>query len=149
VTEILVEVGTTVDVGTVLARIATDAKPGEAHASEGAPPTSEAADVVASTDGIGVDILDLRTLAPLDRDAIGRAVARTGRVLVLHEANKTMGVGAEVAAIVAEELFESLDAPVVRIGAADVHLTYNAVEQAAALPSVDGVAGAIRRLARY
>jgi 2-oxoisovalerate dehydrogenase E1 component beta subunit len=109
----------------------------------------EAADVVASTDGIGVDILDLRTLAPLDRDGIGRAVARTGRVLVLHEANKTMGVGAEVAAFVAEELFESLDAPVVRIGAADVHLTYNAVEQAAALPSVDGVAGAIRRLARY
>jgi len=68
---------------------------------------------------------------------------------VLHEANRTMGVGAEVAAFAAEELFAELDAPVRRIGAADSHLTYNAVEQAAALPSVDGVVDAIRALARY
>lgn len=108
-----------------------------------------AADAVARDDGIDVEIVDLRTLAPMDRPAIARSVAKTSRLLVLHEANKTMGVGAEVAAFAAEELFADLDAPVARIGAADVHLTYNAVEQAAALPSVDDVVDAIRALARY
>lgn len=107
-----------------------------------------AADAVAG-DGIDVEIVDLRTLAPLDHDAIAATVQRTGRLLVLHEANRTMGVGAEVAAFAADELFGDLDAPIRRVGAADCHLTYNAVEQAAILPSVDGVAEVVRRLAAH
>jgi 2-oxoisovalerate dehydrogenase E1 component beta subunit len=100
-------------------------------------------------DGIDVEILDLRTLVPLDREAIAATVVHTGRLLVLHEANRTMGFGAEVAAFAAEELFEDLDAPIRRVAAADCHLTYNAVEQAEILPSVDRVVDAVRGLAAY
>jgi 2-oxoisovalerate dehydrogenase E1 component beta subunit len=108
----------------------------------------EAAGVL-SDEGVDIEIVDLRTLAPLDREAVARTVGKTGRLLVLHEANKTMGFGAEVAAFAAEELFESLDAPVVRIGAIDSHLTYNTAEQDATIPSVQTVVDAARRLARY
>jgi 2-oxoisovalerate dehydrogenase E1 component beta subunit len=71
-------------------------------------------------DGINALILDLRTLQPLDRDAILEAVKKTGKVLVLHEDNKTGGVGAEVAAIIAEELMYDLDAPIMRLCGYDV-----------------------------
>ncbi len=100
-------------------------------------------------EGIDVEILDLRTLSPLDREAIARTVGNTSRVLVLHEANKTMGVGAEVAAFVAEELFTDLDAPVRRLAAVDSHPSYNTVEQEATLPGVQSVAEALRSLVRY
>jgi 2-oxoisovalerate dehydrogenase E1 component subunit beta len=108
----------------------------------------EAASLVARQ-GIGVEILDLRTIAPFDHEAVARTVARTGRVLIVHEANRTMGPGAEVAAFVAEELFTDLDAPVVRIGAADCHLPYNQPEEAAILPDAARVAEAVRRLAAW
>lgn len=71
-------------------------------------------------DGINALILDLRTLQPLDRDAILEAVKKTGKVLVLHEDNKTGGVGAEVAAMIAEELMYDLDAPIMRLCGYDV-----------------------------
>jgi 2-oxoisovalerate dehydrogenase E1 component beta subunit len=71
-------------------------------------------------DGINALILDLRTLQPLDRDAILEAVKKTGKVLILHEDNKTGGVGAEVAAIIAEELMYDLDAPIMRLCGYDV-----------------------------
>jgi 2-oxoisovalerate dehydrogenase E1 component beta subunit len=100
----------------------------------------EAADQVAS-EGISTEILDLRTVAPLDREAIARTVQKTGKALVLHEDNRTLGVGAEVAAFIAEELFESLDAPVVRVAAADCHLPF--------AESPTRVAAALRRLASY
>src|SRR5262249_50251636 len=100
-------------------------------------------------EGIDVEIIDLRTLAPMDTEAIARSVTRTGRLLVLHEANRTMGVGAEIAAFAAEELFADLDAPVVRIGATDCHLPYNAPEELAIIPGVDDVVDAVRRLSRY
>lgn len=108
----------------------------------------EAAEALA-VDDIDVEVLDLRTLAPFDREAVARSVARTGRLLVLHEANRTMGFGAEIAAFAAEELFTDLDAPVLRIGADDCHLTYNAPEQAAILPSVEQVVAAARRLVAF
>ena len=100
-------------------------------------------------DGIDVEIVDLRTLVPFDREAIARSVAKTGRLLVLHEANKTMGFGAEVAAFAVEELFADLDAPVARVAAIDSHLTYNLPEQEATIPDADTVIAAARRLARY
>lgn len=71
-------------------------------------------------EGISAHILDLRTLQPLDKAAILEAVAKTGKVLIVHEDNKTGGVGAEVAAIIAEELFYDLDAPIMRLCAPDV-----------------------------
>jgi 2-oxoisovalerate dehydrogenase E1 component beta subunit len=100
-------------------------------------------------DGIDVEILDLRTLAPLDRESIARTVAKTSRVLILHEANKTMGIGAEVAAFIAEELFMQLDAPIVRVAAADCHLPYNSEEEAAIIPNPGHVVEAARRLAAF
>ncbi|MEY2433085.1 MAG: 2-oxoisovalerate dehydrogenase component beta subunit [Acidimicrobiaceae bacterium] len=108
----------------------------------------EAATALAE-EGINVAILDLRTLVPLDREAIAATVKRTGRLLILHEANKTMGFGAEIAAFAAEELFMDLDAPVRRVAAADSHLTYNTSEQSAILPDAQDVIAAVRELLRY
>ena len=100
-------------------------------------------------EGLSVEIVDLRTLAPYDREAVARTVSRTGRLLVLHEANRTMGFGAEIAAFAAEELFADLDAPVVRVGADDCHIPYNGPEEDAIIPSADKVADAVRRLAAF
>jgi 2-oxoisovalerate dehydrogenase E1 component beta subunit len=71
-------------------------------------------------EGFSVEVVDLRTISPLDRDTVLASVARTGRLLVVHEDNVSFGVGAEVAAIVAEEAFYDLDAPVRRLAMADV-----------------------------
>jgi 2-oxoisovalerate dehydrogenase E1 component beta subunit len=109
----------------------------------------EAAAVLAEEDGISVEILDLRTLAPLDQAAIARTVSKTSKVLVLHEANKTMGIGAEVAAFIAEELFMDLDAPIVRVAARDCHLPFNAPEEEAIIPNPSWVVEAARRLAAF
>jgi 2-oxoisovalerate dehydrogenase E1 component beta subunit len=100
-----------------------------------------------AADGIDVEIIDLRTLVPMDRDAVARSVAKTGRLLVLHEANKTMGFGAEIAAFAAEELFYDLDAPIVRVAAADCHLPYNGPEEDAVIPMPSDVVSAARELA--
>jgi len=108
----------------------------------------EAADAVAA-EGIDVEIVDLRTLAPFDREAVARTVAGTGRLVVVHEANKTMGFGAEIAAFAAEELFGDLDAPVARVAARDGHIAYNAAEEDAIIPGVEEVVAALRRAARY
>ena len=108
----------------------------------------EAADAV-TTDGISVEILDLRTVHPLDREAVARTVAKTSRALIVHEANKTMGVGAELAAFLAEELFDSLDAPVRRVAARDSHVPYAEAQEGAILPSAAEVAAALRSLAAY
>ena len=102
-----------------------------------------------AADGVETEIVDLRTVSPFDREAVARSVARTGKVLLLHEANRTMGPAAEIAAFIAEELFTELDAPVLRIGADDCHLPYNASEEAAILPDAARVAAAVRRLAAY
>ncbi len=71
-------------------------------------------------DGIEVEVLDLRTVRPLDREAIIATARKTGKVLVCHEANLAVGVGAEVAAIIAEECFQQLDAPVMRLGGPEI-----------------------------
>jgi 2-oxoisovalerate dehydrogenase E1 component beta subunit len=100
-------------------------------------------------EGISLEILDLRTLAPLDREAIAATVQHTNKVIVLHEDNKTGGVGAEVAAFIAEELFESLDGPIVRVAAADCHIPYAPTLEAAIIPGAADVLAAARRLAAY
>lgn len=80
----------------------------------------QAAEELADEDGIEAHILDLRTIQPLDREAILTAAAKTGKVLIAHEANKTGGVGGEIAAIIAEELLYDLDAPIRRLCGYDV-----------------------------
>lgn len=108
----------------------------------------QAADALAG-EGVRCHVLDLRTLVPLDKEAVAAAVQRTGRLLILHEANRTMGFGAEIAAFAAEELFLDLDAPVVRVAAEDCHLPYNAPEEQAILPGADDVILAARKLGSF
>jgi 2-oxoisovalerate dehydrogenase E1 component beta subunit len=108
----------------------------------------EAADAVAR-DGIAAEVLDLRTLLPLDRDAVLGTVRKTGKALVVHEATRTGGVGAEVAALIAEEAFASLDGPVVRLASEDAPVPHSPVLEAAFQPQVDEIADAMRRLAAY
>lgn len=108
----------------------------------------EAAEAVAA-DGISVEVLDLRTLLPMDEAAILATAKKTGRVLVLHEATRTGGPGGEVAALVSEQAFEWLDAPVVRVAPPDTPVPYSPTLEGYFLPNVDKVAEAIRALAEY
>ncbi len=107
-----------------------------------------AAQMVAE-EGIDVEILDLRTVAPVDWDAIFESVAKTGRALVAHEDTLTSGFGAEIAARLADECFEELDAPVKRVGALDCPVAYVPVLEDAILPQKEGIAAAMRELAAY
>lgn len=109
----------------------------------------EAANELAA-DGIEATVLDLRTLAPLDRAAILDAAARTGKVLVVHEDNLTGGIGAEVSAMIVEHAFDSLDAPVRRLAAPDVPaMPFNEAMEDYCLPSRGKIAAAMRDLAAY
>lgn len=114
----------------------------------GVPQAVQAASML-SDRGIEVEIVDLRTLAPLDLNLIAEAVRKTGRVLIVHEANRTLGIGAEVAAFVADELFMDLDAPVRRLAGDNCHLSYNEAEEAAIIPNVDRICVAAEALAHF
>jgi 2-oxoisovalerate dehydrogenase E1 component beta subunit len=101
-------------------------------------------------EGYSAHVLDLRTLQPLDVPAILAAAARTGKVLIAHEDNKTGGVGAEVAALIAEELLYELDAPIMRACGVDVPaIGMNPPMEKFFLPSVDKMLAAMRQLAQY
>ena len=100
-------------------------------------------------EGLDVEVIDLRTLAPLDKAAILASVKKTSRVLVLHEASRTGGIGGEIAATISEEAFEWLDAPVVRLGATDTPVPYSPPLEEYHLPQVKDVLHAARRLAAY
>jgi len=102
-----------------------------------------AADRIAEETGREIEVIDLRTIAPWDRDLVGSSVERTGRALVVHEDVLTAGFGAEIAAWIADSCFWSLDAPVRRVGAADVHVAYEPTLEAAVLPQVDDIAAAL------
>jgi 2-oxoisovalerate dehydrogenase E1 component len=103
----------------------------------------------AEAEGIETEILDLRSLAPYDWDAIAESVKKTGRALVVHEDSRSWGYGAEIAARIADELFEYLDAPVRRLGALDTFVGYSPVLEDTILPQVSTVWEAIRELKRY
>ncbi|MBV9359516.1 MAG: alpha-ketoacid dehydrogenase subunit beta [Chloroflexi bacterium] len=104
---------------------------------------------LAAEHGIDVEVLDLRTLLPLDVDAIKETVARTSKVMIVHEDNKTGGIGAEVAALIAESCFEELDAPVLRVAAADTHIPFAPTLENAVLPDAEDVVVAARALVEY
>jgi 2-oxoisovalerate dehydrogenase E1 component beta subunit len=85
-------------------------------------------------EGYSVEVIDLRTISPLDRDTVLESVRKTGRLLIVHEDNVSFGVGAEVAAIVAEEAFFDLDAPIRRVAMPDVPaMPYNEAQESALL----------------
>ncbi len=103
----------------------------------------------ADKDGISVKVIDLRTIAPFDWDGIAAAVRETGRVIIAHEDQLTCGFGAELAARIAGELFEYLDAPVRRVAALDVPVAYYPELEEAILPQAPDVLKAIREIAKY
>jgi 2-oxoisovalerate dehydrogenase E1 component beta subunit len=110
----------------------------------------QAADLLSREDGVECYVLDLRSLAPLDKNAVLTAARRTGKILIVHEDNLTGGVGAELAALIAEEAFEALDAPVMRLGGPDVPaFPYAEGLENACLVNAAKIAGALRRLAAY
>jgi 2-oxoisovalerate dehydrogenase E1 component beta subunit len=100
-------------------------------------------------DGASVEVLDLRSLVPLDSEAILESVERCSKVVILDEANSTCAAGAQVAALIAEKGFESLDGPVVRVSAPDVPIPFSPSLEQAVLPSVDRVREACRELLEY
>jgi pyruvate/2-oxoglutarate/acetoin dehydrogenase E1 component len=102
-----------------------------------------------NTDGASVEVIDLRTLCPLDTNGILRSVRKTSKVVVLHEATRSCGIGAEVCALIAEEAFEDLDGPVVRVTAPDVPIPFSPPLEQAVLPQVDQVEEACRELLGY
>jgi 2-oxoisovalerate dehydrogenase E1 component beta subunit len=103
----------------------------------------------AERDGISVEVVDLRTLLPLDEEAILATARKTGKVIVLHEATRTGGPGGEIAALVAERAFEHLDAPVVRLAPPDTPVPYSPTLEDYFLPSAEKVGAAIRALHEY
>ena len=111
-------------------------------------PAFEAANRL-SAKGISVEILDLRTLLPLDREAVLATARKTGKVLVVHEATRTGGIGGEVAATIAESAFDRLDGPILRVTAPDTPVPFTAPLEEAFLPNVDKIAAAAEQLAAY
>ena len=99
--------------------------------------------------GTSVEILDLRSLSPFDWDAIEASVKKTGKALVVHEDCLSFGFGAELAALIADRLFEYLDGPVRRVGATDTFCAYQPILEEATLPQIHHIHAAIVDLAKY
>ncbi|MAS14235.1 MAG: alpha-ketoacid dehydrogenase subunit beta [Nitratireductor sp.] len=98
-------------------------------------------------EGIDVEVIDLRTIRPMDRQTIIDSVCKTSRLMCVYEGVKTLGVGAEISAMIAEsEAFDYLDAPVVRLGGAETPIPYNPELEKATVPQVDGIVKAARDL---
>ncbi len=110
----------------------------------------QAAETVQAEDGVSVEVIDLRTISPLDKQTFLKSVEKTGKALVVYEDNLTGGFGAEVAAIIAQEGFEFLDGPVTRVASPDVPISpYASVLEEFVLPNPEKIAKAIRELAAY
>ncbi len=108
----------------------------------------EAAKLLAN-DGIDAEVIDLRTLLPLDREAIVSSVKKTSKLLIVHEDTRTGGIAGEIAAIVCEDAFGHLDGPIARVTALDTPVPYSPPLEEYFLPSVEKVAAAARELAQY
>ena len=109
------------------------------------PRALEAAEKLAA-EGIDVEVIDPRTIAPLDKDTIFSSIRKTHRAAVVEESNKTAGIGAELAAMFQEELYDELDGPVTRIAALDVPMPYNIAMEHYSIPDVDRICASIRAM---
>jgi pyruvate/2-oxoglutarate/acetoin dehydrogenase E1 component len=109
----------------------------------------DAAEILEKESDLSVEVIDLRTLSPLDKDAIIETVKKTNRVMILHEASLTGGIGGEISAIIAEEAFEWLDAPPIRVASIDSPVPFAPTMEDYYLPQVTEIVEAARRLAKY
>jgi 2-oxoisovalerate dehydrogenase E1 component len=109
----------------------------------------QAAARVADDEGVTIEIIDLRSIIPWDKELVAESVGRTGKALVVHEDILTAGFGAEVASWIAEHCFTELDGPVRRLGAQDCHVAYSPLLEDVILPQTDGIASAITDLLRF
>ncbi len=109
----------------------------------------QAAEIVCEQDQIETEIVDLRSLQPLDVEAILATVQKTSRVVITHEANLTGGIGGEVAALISEHAFESLDAPIKRVAALDTPTPYAPAMEEYFMPNAEKIVNAIRQVVRF
>ena len=109
----------------------------------------DAANKIQQRLGASIEVIDLRTLIPLDKETILNSVRKTGKVLIAHEDTLTSGFGAEIAAIIAAEAFERLDAPIQRVAAKDAPVPYGPELENAMLPQESDIVNALERLLRY
>ena len=108
----------------------------------------EAAETLAG-EGIAAEVIDLRTLRPLDRETVIDSVKKTSRLVCVYEGVKTLGIGAEISAMIAEsEAFDYLDAPIVRLGGAESPIPYNPVLEKSAVPQTPDIIAAVRNLVK-
>ncbi len=113
------------------------------------PRALQAAQRLERENGVSVELIDLRTLSPYDWEAIATSVAKTNRVLVAHEDMLSWGYGAEIAARIADELFDELDAPVKRVAAKDTFVAYQPILEDEILPQAEDIYKAMAQLADY
>ena len=111
-------------------------------------PALAAADRMAG-EGVETEVIDLRSLSPWDKETVFRSLGKTNRVVVVHEAVKTLGMGAEISAAIMEERFDTLDAPVMRVTYPDAHCPFSAVLEHENLPNSDKILDGIRKVAGY
>ncbi len=109
----------------------------------------DAAEILEKENNLSVEVIDLRTLSPLDKHAILATVKKTNRVMILHEASLTGGIGGEISAIIAEEAFEWLDAPPIRVASIDSPVPFAPTMEDYYLPQVTEIVEAAKRLAKY
>ena len=109
----------------------------------------DAAKLAHDEHGVDAEVIDLRTVKPLDMDRIAASVKKTGKVLIVHEDNLSWGIGAEIAARVADDLFEWLDGPVRRVASLDTWVAYAPNVEDAILPQTPGIVEALVELSEY
>jgi len=100
-------------------------------------------------EGVEVEVIDLRTLSPWDKAAVFVSLEKTSRLVIVHEDVKTLGLGAEISAVIMEERFEQLDAPVMRVTYPDSHCPFSAVLERENLPNAEKIVDAVRKLSAY
>ena len=109
----------------------------------------DAAKKIEEETGKSVEVIDLRTLAPFDMDAIKESLSKTNRILIAHEEQKTSGFAGEIAAKINEECFNQLDAPILRVASKDTHVAYNPGLEEVILPQTNDVFNELKKLLEY
>ncbi|RJP24743.1 MAG: alpha-ketoacid dehydrogenase subunit beta [Candidatus Abyssobacteria bacterium SURF_5] len=114
-----------------------------------APLCRNAVKTLEEEEDLSIELIDLRTIMPLDKDLIYESAKKTNRVVLVYEDHKTLGIGAEIAALLADELFEYLDAPIARVASPDTHIPYSPPLEEFYLPKKEDVIAAVHRVIEY